>query len=67
MSSRDALPRPPRMGCPSGERAAGQPRRRSRGRVERLRKAALMHDIGKIGVPDAVLFKPGKLEPAEFE
>lgn len=39
----------------------------SRGRVERLRKAALLHDVGKIGVSDLVLFKPGRLEPHEFE
>ncbi len=34
-------------------------------RVERLREAALLHDVGKIGVPDAVLLKPGPLDPAE--
>ncbi|MGE0058464.1 MAG: HD-GYP domain-containing protein [Dehalococcoidia bacterium] len=39
----------------------------SPGRVEKLRKAALLHDIGKIGVSDSVLFKPGRLEPHEFE
>jgi diguanylate cyclase (GGDEF)-like protein/putative nucleotidyltransferase with HDIG domain len=33
--------------------------------VERLREAALLHDVGKIGVPDSVLLKPGPLEPAE--
>ena len=38
-----------------------------RGRVDRLRRAALMHDVGKIGVPDAVLFKPAKLDADEFE
>ena len=32
-----------------------------------LSKAAPMHDIGKIGVPDAVLQKPGKLSEEEFE
>ncbi|MGH4050023.1 MAG: HD domain-containing phosphohydrolase [Clostridium sp.] len=29
--------------------------------------AALMHDIGKIGIPDSVLLKPGKLTTHEFE
>ena len=27
----------------------------------------LLHDIGKIGVPDAIVLKPGPLEPEEFE
>jgi HD-GYP domain-containing protein (c-di-GMP phosphodiesterase class II) len=29
--------------------------------------AAQLHDIGKIGIPDAVLLKPGRLEPDELE
>lgn len=29
--------------------------------------AAQMHDIGKIGIPDSVLLKPGRLTPEEFE
>lgn len=32
-----------------------------------LREAALLHDVGKIGVPDAVLFKPSALSDDEFE
>jgi response regulator RpfG family c-di-GMP phosphodiesterase len=29
--------------------------------------AAPMHDIGKVGIADAILNKPGKFDPAEFE
>ena len=36
-------------------------------RLERIRVGALLHDIGKIGVRDAVLFKPGRLNAEEFE
>jgi putative two-component system response regulator len=35
--------------------------------AEVIRLAAPMHDVGKIGIPDAVLQKPDKLTPAEFE
>jgi energy-coupling factor transport system substrate-specific component len=34
---------------------------------ELLRKTALLHDIGKIGIPDSVLNKPGKLTDEEYE
>lgn len=34
--------------------------------AEMLLNASPMHDIGKIGIPDSVLMKPGKLEPDEW-
>ncbi len=33
--------------------------------VERLRLASSMHDIGKVGIPDSILLKPGPLTPSE--
>ena len=36
-------------------------------KVEQIRIAGLFHDIGKVGVPDAVLLKPGSLTKEEFE
>jgi putative two-component system response regulator len=34
--------------------------------LELLLDAAPMHDIGKVGVPDVILLKPGKLDEEEF-
>jgi len=34
--------------------------------AELLKLAAPMHDIGKIAIPDAILLKPGRLDPEEF-
>lgn len=44
-------------------RLAGQPTERA----ELVRVASLMHDVGKIGVPDEILFKPGALTPEEWD
>jgi hypothetical protein len=35
-------------------------------RLERLRSAALMHDVGKLAVPSRLLNKPGRLTPEEY-
>jgi putative two-component system response regulator len=35
--------------------------------AELIRRTAPLHDVGKIGIPDSVLLKRGKLTPAEFE
>jgi diguanylate cyclase (GGDEF)-like protein/putative nucleotidyltransferase with HDIG domain len=35
--------------------------------IEALKAGALLHDIGKLAVPDYILNKPGKLTPAEFD
>ncbi|NOX58446.1 MAG: response regulator [Planctomycetes bacterium] len=37
------------------------------GMVELLEHASPLHDVGKIGIPDAILLKPGKLTAEEFE
>jgi putative two-component system response regulator len=34
---------------------------------ETIHYASPMHDVGKIAIPDAILLKPGKFEPAEWE
>jgi putative two-component system response regulator len=35
--------------------------------IEVIRRAAPLHDVGKIGIPDTILLKPGKLTEEEFE
>ncbi len=39
----------------------------SAGELEHIRRGALLHDIGKMGVPDSVLLKPGSLNAQEWE
>ena len=54
-----------RVGATTGrlaERAGVPP-----GEIELIVRAAPLHDIGKIGVPDHILLKRGKLDPDEFE
>ena len=35
--------------------------------MARLHRSALLHDIGKVGIPEHILFKPGRLSPEEYE
>ena len=35
--------------------------------IEMIYKSAPLHDIGKVGIPDRILLKPGRFDPAEFE
>jgi len=59
--------------CGHSERVALLSRRLAREiklpdpQVERIYMAGLLHDVGKIGVPEAVLQKTGRLTPEEFE
>lgn len=34
---------------------------------ERLCRSSILHDIGKVGIPDSILLKPGKLTASEFD
>jgi putative two-component system response regulator len=45
----------------------GRALRLSEEEIETIRLGALLHDIGKIGIPDRVLLKPGSLTPEETE
>jgi HD-GYP domain-containing protein (c-di-GMP phosphodiesterase class II) len=35
--------------------------------IQRIELSALLHDVGKIGIPDKILLKPGKLTEEEYE
>jgi len=39
----------------------------SQGEMEALHAAALLHDIGKLAIPEHIISKPGRLTPEEFE
>jgi len=44
----------------AGRLSVGEPE------LTQIRRGALLHDVGKIGIPDAILRKPGKLTPEEW-
>lgn len=37
------------------------------GQIETIRLASPLHDVGKVGIPDSILLKPGKFTPEEME
>ena len=39
----------------------------SEGEIQAIKAAALLHDVGKLAIPEHILNKPGPLTPAEFE
>ncbi len=47
-------------------RRRGMKRSRMERRRDRLSNAARLHDVGKIGISDSILKKPGRLEPSEY-
>lgn len=52
------------------QRLQGHPRfadQLSETRILEMYKCAPLHDIGKVGIPDRILLKPGKFEPDEWE
>jgi len=52
------------------ERLSAHPRFRSyltSAQIDTLFKSAPLHDIGKVGIPDRILLKPGRFTPEEFE
>jgi putative two-component system response regulator len=50
--------------CASHPRFSALSRRTT---INALAKSAPLHDIGKVGIPDHILLKPGKLTPEEWE
>ncbi len=54
------------MGVTEAARRIGGAMHLSRERMDLLRRAALLHDLGKLRVPNSILDKPGKLDSAEW-
>lgn len=49
------------------KRSGAHPQTLTKEYIDLLFLSAPLHDIGKVGVPDHILLKPGRLTPAEFE
>lgn len=47
--------------------AIGEQMGYSKDALLRLQRSALLHDIGKVGIPERILFKPGRLTAEEYE
>jgi putative two-component system response regulator len=47
--------------------AMGRELKLSDDEIQALNRGGYLHDIGKVGIPDAILLKPGELTPSEFE
>ncbi len=54
------------MGVTEAARSIGAAMQLPQERMDLLRRAALLHDLGKLRVPNSILDKPGKLDDAEF-
>ncbi|MBU0638501.1 MAG: HD domain-containing protein [Planctomycetes bacterium] len=59
------LDRIQQLTCLLAEQLRGTHPEIDRAWIERLRLATPLHDIGKVGIPDSILLKPGPLTPAE--
>ena len=53
-------------GCPPMPRRWGARSGSTRRRSSALDRGGYLHDVGKVGIPDAILLKPGRLTPEEF-
>jgi diguanylate cyclase (GGDEF)-like protein len=64
---REVVPHSHSSAVASHAAAIGQRRGWSGGQLALLRMAAMLHDVGKVSVPDRILQKPGALTAAEYE